>query len=435
MIVSFTLNGRSVGFETIPGESAQLFLQRNGIPSVRNSDDGYGFSGSDTILLDGRIVGACILLAPQLEGRDVRTVESLREGRLLSIVQQAMLECGCIQSGYNAPAAALMLWELLQRISRPSREDIEDALSGLYNRATGYRQFFDAVELAVARMQDQSRKFEDIPSFGNDYQIVGKPSPKKDSARMVAGEKVFVEDRVEQNACYLKVLRSPHAHAWIISIDIKEAMAVEGVVAIFTHKDVPEKVYSQAGQGFPEPSPYDRMLLSKKVRHVGDRVAAVVAESPQIAEQALKLIKVEYERLPVVLDWDAARIASTPLIHGGKISYKAGVPENLADLNRDADSAEEPVVYQFPIGGNPRMNIAASISDGIGDVQEGFKQADVIVERTYTTTQIQCTPLEKHTCYARLEGDRLIIHASTQVPYHVRRIIATLLDLPENHIR
>lgn len=435
MKVNFTLNNRSVSFEANPGESTQKFLQRNGIPSVRNSDDGYGFAGSDTILLDGRIVGASILLAAQLEGRNVRTVESLREGRSLSIVQQALLECGCIQSGYNAPAAALMLWDLLQRIPEPSRADIQDAFSGLFNRATGYEQFFAAVELSVARLKGLDKKVDDIPSFGEQYNIVGKPSPKKDSARMVAGEKVFVEDRVENNACILKVLRSPHAHAWIKSISTERANALEGVVAVFTYEDVPNKTYSQAGQGFPEPSPYDRMLLSRKVRHVGDRVAAIVAEDEKTAEEALSLIEVDYELLPIILNWDEAMATDAPLIHDGKILYVNGAPDNLDELNRGINPEEEPVLYQFPIGGNPRKNIAASISDGIGDVEKGFDEADVVLERTYTTTQIQCTPLEKHSCYARMEGDRVIIHASTQVPYHVRRIVSTLLDIPENLVR
>ncbi len=435
MKVEFTLNGRTVSREADPGESAQKFLQRIGISSVRNSDDGYGFAGSDSILCDDRIVCAGLLLAPQLADRDVRTIESLRNGRSLSIVQQAMLECGCIQSGYNSPAAALMIWELLQRKPNPSREDIEDALSGLYNRATGYKQFFDAITLAAERMKNPDKGSVDIPHFGEDYNIVGKPSPKKDSARMAAGEKVFVEDRVEDDACFLKVLRSPHAHARITAVDTEKAESLDGVVAVFTYKDVPKKTYSQAGQGFPEPSPYDRMLLSRKVRHVGDRVAAVVAESEETAEKALGLIDVKYEKLPVFLDWDAAIAAEAPLIHGGRIYYEVGAPEDLDNLNQEADADEEPVLYQFPIGGNPRKNIAASISDGIGDLEKGLAQADVIVEKTYTTTQIQCTPLEKHTCYARLEGDRLIVHASTQVPYHVRRIISTLLDLPENRIR
>ncbi len=436
MKISFTLNGRKVSYYGAPGESAQRFLQRHGIPSVRNSDDSYGFAGSDTILLDGKIVGANILLAPQLEGREVKTIESLREGRSLGVVQQALLECGCVQSGYNSPAAALMIHELLQRNPAPDKAAVKDALSPLFNRATGYRQFFDAVDLAAARLKDPNYKPpENIPSFGEKYEIVGKPGPKKDSARMVAGEKVFVEDRIEQDSCYLKVLRSPHAHAWIRSIDASKAEALEGVVAVFTYKDVPQKTYSQAGQGFPEPSPYDRMLLSKKVRHIGDRVAAVVAESEEIAAEACELIEVEYEKLPVAVDWDDAIGDDAPVIHNGKILYVDGAPDDIVELNRDIDANEEPVLYQFPIGGNPRKNIAASVSGGIGDIEKGFAEADTIIERTYTTTQIQCTPLEKHTCYAKPEGDRLVIHASTQVPYHVRRIVSTLLDLPENKVR
>ncbi len=436
MTITFTLNGRNVEAEAGPGERAQALLKRLGIPSVRNSDDGFGFAGSDAILLDGKVVGANLLLAPQLEGREVRTVESLRSGRTLGIVEQAMVETGCVQSGYNAPAAALMIHELLARNPDPDRDAIKDALSPLFNRAMGYRQFFDAVELAAARMKDPDfRPDTQIPSFGADYDVVGKPAPKKDSARMVAGEKVYVEDRVEPGGCVLSVLRSPYAHARVKSIDTSKAEALEGVVAVFTHRDVPQKTYGQAGQGFPEPSPYDRMLLSRKARHVGDRVAAVVAESPAIAERALALIEVEYEVLDPVLDWDAAAAENAPLVHGGPVRYVEGAPDDLDELNREADPAEEAVLYQFPVGGNPRRNIAASVSGGIGDVDTGFAEADTVIERTYTTGQVQCTPLEKHTCYAKVEGDRLVLHASTQVPYHVRRIVATLLDLPENKVR
>ncbi len=435
MKVQFTLNGRPVSYECSPGESAQSFLQRNGIPSVRNSDDGFGFAGSDSILFDGKVIGANILIAPQLEGHEIKTIESLKEGKELSIIQKAMLEAGCVQSGYNSPAAALMIYELLERESSPSKEQIKDALSGLFNRATGYEQFFKAVEIALNRKKDPFYVSESFPSFGKDYEIVGKPSVKKDSARMIAGEKIFVEDRIEQDTTYLKVLRSPYGHANIRKIDKSKAEKVPGVVAIFTHFDVPDKTYSQAGQGFPEPSPYDRMLLSRKVRHVGDRVAAIVAESEEIALEALRLIEVDYDVLKPVMTWDDAKAENAPLVHEGTQKYVEGAPENLDEINKEADPNEEPVVYQFPIGGDTRKNISASVSGGIGDVKKGFSEADVVIERTYATTQIQCTPLEKHSCYVRHEGDRLIIHASTQVPYHVRRIVSTLLDLPENQVR
>jgi putative selenate reductase molybdopterin-binding subunit len=433
--IQFILNGKSVEHEVLPAESAQVVLQRMGIHSVRNSDDSFGFAGSDTILLDGRTVGANILLAAQLQGRKVETVESLKNGRELGIIQQSMLDAGCVQSGYNSPAAALMIHDLLKRNPRPEKKDIEDALSSMFNRSNGYRQFFDAVALAAARLEDSGKKVDTVPSYAKNLELIGKPKVKKDAQRMVAGEAVFVEDRRTVNSCVLRVLRSPHAHAWIKSIDTSAAEAVDGVVAVFTHKDVPQKVYSQAGQGFPEPSPYDRMLISRKVRHVGDRVAAVVAENDAAAAQALDAIKVEYDVLDPVLDWDAAQAEGAVLVHNGEIEYIAGAPEDLKAINKDTDRQEEPVLYQFPIGGDPRKNIAASVSGGIGDLEKGFKEADAVVERTFETTQIQCTPLEKHTSLARVEGDRLIIHASTQVPYHLRRIVATLLDLPENKVR
>ena len=142
MKVTFILNGREVSFEAAPGEKAQKFLQRSGIASVRDSDNSRGFAGSDTIILDGKAVSSGLLLAPQLEGREVRTIEFYGGSRNPSFVQQAMLEAGCVQSGYNSPAAALMIHELLERNPDPDREAVKDALSGLFNRATGYEQFF-----------------------------------------------------------------------------------------------------------------------------------------------------------------------------------------------------------------------------------------------------------------------------------------------------
>jgi len=435
MIINLILDGRKRTVEAECGMSAQKLLKRLGVVSVRNSDDGFGFAGSDTILLDGKIVGANLLIAAQLDGREVRTINSLRKGRTLSIVQEAMVEACCVQSGYNAPAAALMIHDLIERIDSPDRADVQDALSGLFNRATGYEQFFEAVRIAVAKKKNQAYSPAKIDSFGGSFRYVGKSHRKLDATKLVAGERAFVEDCVEEDACILKILRSPHAHANIKSIDISAAEALPGVVAVFTHKNVPHKPYGQAGQGFPEPSPYDRVLLDTKVRHYGDRVAAVLAENEEAAIRGCELIKVEYELLPVVLDWDDAKAEGAPLVHDGPIIYVSGAPEDLEELNNETNPKETPIIYQFPIGGNPRKNISSYVEGGIGDVARGFEEADVILDRTYQTTQIQCTPLEMHTTYVKPEGDRITIHASTQVPYHLRRIVANQLGISENKIR
>ncbi len=435
MKITFVLDGAERTVHADPGLCAVKLLKDMGIDSVRNSDDGHGFAGSDTILLDGKIVGANLLIAGQLDGRDVKTVNSQRTGRTLSFVQKALIEAGCVQSGYNSPAAALMIADLIERVPAPTRADVVDALSGLFNRATGYEQFFEAVRIAVAKKHETEYAMPPSPSFGGTSRYIGKRIPKVDAARLVAGEKAFVEDRVEKDACILKVLRSPHAHANIVRIDTSAAEDLDGVVAVFTHANVPQRPYSQAGQGFPEPSPYDRVLLDTKVRHYGDRVAAVLAEDEETALNALNLIEVDYEVLPHVMTYDEAKAEDAPLLHDGPIRYVNGAPDNLEELNAAADPNETPVIYQFPIGGNPRKNIAASVEGGIGDVEKGFSEADVVIERTYETSQIQCTPLEMHTTYVKPEGDRIIIHASTQVPYHLRRIVATQLGIPENKVR
>ena len=169
MKITCTINGVPKTFYASAGQNLQALLQSQGYASVRNSDDSYGFTGSDTVIYDGKAVNAGLMIAAQADGHSIETVESLkRAGVPLSPVQSAMIDAGVVQSGYNAPAAALLITDLLKRIESPTKEDIKDALSSLYNRATGYQQFFTAVELAKARMKDPDYAVKVCDEFRDD---------------------------------------------------------------------------------------------------------------------------------------------------------------------------------------------------------------------------------------------------------------------------
>ncbi len=436
MKIRIVLNGTPRDVYTEPGENVQKLLKRIGINSVRNSDDGYAFAGSDAVWMEGRIVASSLLIAAQIDGKEIRTVEYLSRDGVISPVQSAMIDAGVVQSAYNIPAAALILDDLLSRVPDPGKEEIKDALSGLFIRDSGYEQFFLAVKLAVQRKKDPEYTTVIAPEFDESLRLIGKVKRKVDGAKLAKGEKVFVEDKVEPGSCVLKMLRSPHASAYITEIDTSAAKRIPGVVEIFTYKNTPETWYTQAGQGFPEPSPYDRRLFGRKVLHVGDRVAAVVAETMEIAEEACQAVKVVYEVGKPVLSIEEAAAPGAPVVHNSEIVYIEGAPEDLSEQNRSFDPRDGKVIYQFPIGGDPHKNVAASITDGIGDVEKGFADADVVIERVYEpASTIQCTPLEMHTVYTKMDGDRLIMHCSTQVPFHVRRITASVLGISENRIR
>ena len=433
MKINFVLNDVPKSFYTEPGENVRTLLEREGIISVRNGCDGQGFCGACSIILDKKTVNSCLLLPSQIEGRKIWTSEYLSKNRVLSAVQSAMVDAGIVQCGYCSPAMALAIRDLLDRIPNPVEEEIKDGLSGIFCRCTGYQQIFKAVAIAAKRRINPAYTEKVAPEFREDLKLVGKAKRKVDGAKLVRGEKAFVEDMVEAGSCYLKMLRSPYAHAYIKKIDLSEAEKIPGVVYILTHENCPDIYYNQAGQGFPEPSPYDRTMIDDKVLHVGDRVAAVVAETIEIAGEAIDKIKVEYELLKPVFTIDEARKEGAPILHNSYIQYETGTPDNLDNSN--LDPREGKIIYQFPIGAEPRKNIAASVEGGIGDINKGFDEAEVILEREYETTQIQCTPLEPHVAYTRMDGGRLVIHASTQVPWHLRRIVAYVLGISENKIR
>ena len=435
MNIVFELNGIKKNQYAAPGENLLVFLRNLGISSVRNSDDQYGFTGSDTILFDGRPVNAGLMVAAQVSGHIIQTVEGLSSRQGMTAIQSALVDAGVVQSGYNSPAAVLLVHDLLQRNPDPGKEDIQDALSSLYNRATGYQQFFTAVEIAKERLKDPAYTKSVSDEFRDDLKYIGKAHRKVDGQQLVKGEKVFVEDKVVQGSCILKILHSPHAHAYIKSIDTSKAEAYPGVALVLCYKNVPDVYYTPAGQAFPEPSPYDRRMFARKVFHVGDRVAAVVADNEKTALEAMSLIKVEYEVLKPVFTIEEAEAEGAPVVHNAEIHYVVGAPDDLAETNKTADPRDGRIEIQFPIGADPHKNKAASVSGSIGDVEKGFKEADVVLERTYRTSQVQCTPCETHVVHTRMEGERLIIHASTQVPWHVRRIVSRILGISENQVR
>ena len=435
MRVSCIINGKSRSFDVTPDMRLREMLLLNGNFAVRDSDDCEGFCGSDTVLVDGTPVYANLVLAAEVDGCEIRTPDGLGDSRHLTVVQQAMIDAGVVQSAYNAPAAALLLTWLLENNPNPTKDDIRDALSGIFIRDAGYEHYYLAVKLALEKMSNGSYQSEIAPSFRPELDVVGKPLSKIDGPQLVSGERAFVEDYVTPDTCYMVVLRSPHASAYINSIDDSEARKVEGVVEILTAYNTPETHYMQAGQGNPEPSPHDRRLFNLKVRHVGDRVAAVVAETLEAAREACSKIKVDYEVLPAVFTVEEAMAEGAPLVHNGIVEYRAGAPADLDEYNKLAgDPREGKVIYQFPLHADIHKNIAASNKGEIGNVDEAFAHSDAVVEATYQTSQIQHTPLEPHICFAKMEGGRLTVYASTQVPYHVRRIVGWVTGLPENKI-
>ncbi|MEM3420945.1 MAG: molybdopterin cofactor-binding domain-containing protein [Candidatus Hadarchaeum sp.] len=246
-----------------------------------------------------------------------------------------------------------------------------------------------------------------------DFKIVGKRVKKIDAALLARGKPLFTDDIKLEDMLHARILWSPHAHARIRNIDTSEAEALPGVHAVLCYKNVPRVLYTSAGQGWPEPSPYDMVMFDNKVRYVGDRVAAVAAETEEIAEKALRLIKVDYEILPAVFDPEKAMEEGAPVIH------------------------DEPDCRQLlPLFYDPKHNHCAHIEVKTGDPERGLKEADVVVEHTIKNHYAQHCALEPHSCISYLDHTgRLVVRSSTQVPYYARRIIAHCLQLPERMVR
>lgn len=244
-----------------------------------------------------------------------------------------------------------------------------------------------------------------------EYRSVGKSVRKKDSMQLLLGKPVYTED-IAPDALVVKLLRSPHANAMVKTIDTSKAKKVSGVVDVYTWEDVPDQRFSNAGQTYPETSPYDRLIIDRHVRFVGDVVAIVAAENEKAAQTALSRIKVEYDVLEPVLDFRTAK-DNPVLVH----------PEDNWHMLCD-------------LGGDNTRNLVGTTSDAGGDIEAVLADCDVVLERTYHTKAYNQAMMETFRTFTQLDRyGRLHVISSTQIVYHVRRILSHALGIPKSRIR
>ena len=240
---------------------------------------------------------------------------------------------------------------------------------------------------------------------------VNQPVRKTDAMSLVTGKPVYTDDLAPKDCLIVKVLRSPHANAWVEDIKTGTAEKVAGIACVLTYKDVPKKRFTLAGQTAPEMSPDDRLILDRHVRFVGDAVAIVAGETEEAVDKALKRIRVDYRVEAPVLDIHKAK-DNPILVH-----------------------PEEDWKLKIPLGGDNKRNLCASAVEEHGNVDEVLSKCKYTVERTYHTKANQQTMMEtfRTACYLDHFG-RLIVLSSTQIPFHVRRIVGRALDIPASKV-
>ena len=241
---------------------------------------------------------------------------------------------------------------------------------------------------------------------------VNRAVPKKDSMQLLLGKPVYTDDVVPKDALVVKILRSPHANAIVEEIDTAAALKIPGVAAVYTWQDVPQTRFTIAGQTYPEPSPYDRLILDRHVRFSGDAVAIIAAETEKAALQAMKVIKVKYQVLEAVLDMHTAK-DNPVLVH-----------------------PEEDWYPPCPVGGDNRRNLVASEVNGDGDVEAVLADCDIVLDRTYHTRAFSQAMMETFRTYTEMDRyGRLHVISSTQIVFHCRRILSHALGIPKSRIR
>jgi CO/xanthine dehydrogenase Mo-binding subunit/aerobic-type carbon monoxide dehydrogenase small subunit (CoxS/CutS family) len=385
--MNFKINGRTFDAEPRPGQCLRTFVRDLGWFGVKKGCDG-GDCGACTVWLDGKPVHSCLVPAFRAAGREVTTLQGLSGDGELHPMQKAFLGAQAFQCGF-CTAGMIMTSASL---SEEERRDLPFRLKGNLCRCTGYHAIEDALH-GIASVE------EDVAGNACGASIA---SPLAES--IVTGNARYTMDVAMEGMLHLKVVRSPHAHARVLAIRKEKALGVPGVCAVFTWEDVPRRLYTTATHDDFHVDPDDTYMLDNIVRFVGQRVVAVVADTEGAAEEACRLVEIDYEVLPAVFDPEEAMLPGAPILH-------------------DATDAESRIQ-------DAGHNIFIRIANEVGDVEKGFAEAAAIYEGAYHTPKVQHAHMETHGSIAwRGEDGRFHIRTSTQTPHLTKNKLAYLFGL------
>ncbi len=355
---------------------------------------GAGECGTCSVFVDGKLVKSCLVPVAKANGTEIETIEGLAARGELTHLQQAFHKTGASQCGYCIPGMVMAATSCLRENPHADVEEIKERLGGNICRCTGYSKIFEAVELARDVMNGSLAETAlEEPGAGDSF--IGNNVRRLDAPSKVSGALKYAGDMVMPDMLHMQVLRSPVPHARIVSIDTSAAEAMDGVECVITADDVP----GEDGFGV---FVHDQPIMARgKVRYVGEAVAAVAAEDVLTARRALEAIRVEYEDLPALFDPEEAMGDGAPVIH---------------------DYAPDNLVKHIPIRK--------------GDVEAGFADADLIVENTYDTQQVEHAYLEPEAGLAYVDHDGVVtvISPSQNITHH-RHMLSTIIDKPINKVR
>jgi putative selenate reductase molybdopterin-binding subunit len=391
--MTYQINGTEFPETPQAGQCLRTFLRQLGHFGVKKGCDA-GDCGACTVLIDGEPVHSCLIPAFRAEDHTITTIEGLAPSGGTHPMQQAFLDAQAFQCGFCTAGMILTCASLNQA----QRQDLGASLKGNICRCTGYRAIEDALH--------GKRNIEDAES-GDAF---GRSLPAPAGPQVVRGTVRYTFDVAMQGMLHIKMLRSPHPHARIISIDKTAALGVAGVHTVLTSEDAPDRLFSTARHEKTWMDPDDTRVLDDVVRFIGQKVAAVVAETEAAAEEGCRRLLIEYEILPAVVDPAQAIASGAPVIHGDK------TPEHRVS--------------------NAPRNIVAETHGEFGDVATALASAAVTYEGTFTTQRVQHAALETHGGLAWVDaGGVLNVRSSTQVPFLTRRALADIFDLAPDKVR
>src|ERR1700716_821055 len=391
--MTIEINGKEFSEAPRAGQCLRTFLRELGHFGVKKGCDA-GDCGACTVLIDGEPVHSCIIPAFRADGHAVTTIEGLAPDGGTHPMQQAFLDAQAFQCGFCTAGMILTCASLNQA----QRQDLGASLKGNLCRCTGYRAIEDALN---------GKTNIEGAAAGTAF---GRSLPAPAGPQLVRGAARYTFDTVIEGLLHIKMLRSPHPHARIISIDKTAALAVAGVHAVLTFEDAPDRLFSTARHEKAWMDPDDTRVLDNIVRFVGQKVAAVVAETEAAAEEGCRRPQVDYDILPAVVDPVQAIASGAPLLHAGK------TPEQRVT--------------------NAKRNIVAETHGEYGDVAGALAQSAVTYEGTFTTQRVQHAALETHGGLPRVAPRGVLnVRFSTQTPFLTRRALAEIFNLAPDKVR